>query len=77
MFDLKSEQLAVIATDFSQLNGPCFSPDKKKFYVSNTAALGGLTPRHTWVRVFNVTERPGPGYRTSGRTGRRWYRGTA
>jgi len=56
MFDPKSGNLTVAATDFSQPNGLCFSPDEKKFYVSDTGALGGPNPKHTWIRVFDVSD---------------------
>ena len=37
-------------------NGLCFSPDEKKLYVSDTGILGGPTPKHTWIRVFDVDD---------------------
>jgi gluconolactonase len=55
-FDPKTGKLTVAVGDFSQPNGLCFSSDEKKFYVSDTGALGGPTPKHTWIRVFDVAE---------------------
>jgi gluconolactonase len=53
-FDPKSSKLSVVVGDFSMPNGLCFSPDEKKLYISDTGALGGPEPQHTWVRVFDV-----------------------
>jgi gluconolactonase len=55
-FDPKSGTLTVAVGDFSQPNGICFSPDETKLYISDTGALGGPAPKHTWVRVFDVGE---------------------
>jgi gluconolactonase len=56
MFDPNTGKLMVVADDFSQPNGLCFSPDEKKFYISDTGILGGPKPEHTWIRVFDVGE---------------------
>jgi gluconolactonase len=54
MFDPKSGKLSVAASDFSQPNGLCFSPDEKLFYITDTGLLGGPEPKHSWIRVFDV-----------------------
>ena len=45
--DPKSGQLTVVAGDFTQPNGLCFTPDEKKLYISDT---GGPSV----IRIFDV-----------------------
>jgi len=51
--DPKSGKMDVVVGDFSMPNGLCFSPDEKKFYVTDTGALGGPFPQ-TIIRVYDV-----------------------
>lgn len=50
--DPASETLAVVADDFEEPNGLCFSPDESKLYVAETGATSG-EPRPQ-IRVFDV-----------------------
>lgn len=47
--DPKTGELRAVATDFTQPNGLCFSPDEKLLYVADS----GHPPQH--IRVFDVT----------------------
>jgi two-component system phosphate regulon response regulator PhoB len=51
--DPKSGQMDVVVGDFSMPNGLCFSPDEKKFYVTDTGELGGAF-KQTLIRVYDV-----------------------
>ena len=51
--DPKSGKLEVVVGDFSMPNGLCFSPDEKKFYVTDTGELGGPV-KQTIIRVYDV-----------------------
>ena len=51
--DPKSGKMDVVVGDFSMPNGLCFSPDEKKFYVTDTGALGGPF-KQTIIRVYDV-----------------------
>jgi len=55
-FDPSSGNLSVVVGDFSMPNGLCFSPDESKLYISDTGVLGGPEPKHTLIRVFDVSE---------------------
>ena len=46
-FDPKAKALSVLAKDFDQPNGICFSPDEKELYVADSGK-----PHH--IRVFDV-----------------------
>lgn len=52
--DPSSGRLDVVVGDFSMPNGLCFSPDEKKFYVTDTGELGG-PEKVTLIRVFDVS----------------------
>jgi gluconolactonase len=45
----------VVVGDFSMPNGLCFSPDEKKFYVTDTGELGGPF-KQTIIRVYDVAD---------------------
>ena len=47
-FDAKAGRISVLATNFVEPNGLCFSPDEKVLYVADSGA-----PRH--IRAFDVT----------------------
>jgi len=47
--DPQSGQIRVVADDFDEPNGLCFSPDEKKFYVTDTGS-------RSMIRVFDVTD---------------------
>jgi gluconolactonase len=47
--DGKNGQITVVADDFDQPNGLCFSPDEKKFYIADTG-------KTKVIRVFDVTD---------------------
>ena len=51
--DPKTGKMDVVVGDFSMPNGLCFSPDEKKFYVTDTGALGGPF-KQTIIRVYDV-----------------------
>ncbi len=53
--DPKSGKMDVVVGDFSMPNGLCFSPDEKKFYVTDTGELGGAF-KQTLIRVYDVDE---------------------
>lgn len=46
-FEPKTKNLSVVARDFHEPNGLCFSPDEKKLYIADSGQ-----PRH--IRVFDV-----------------------
>jgi gluconolactonase len=48
--DPKSGRMAIVADDFEQPNGLCFSPDYKKLYIADT----GDSKKH--IRGFDVVE---------------------
>ncbi len=51
MIDPKSGKMTVVAGDFNQPNGLCFSPDEKKLYITDTGSPS------TWtIRVFDCSE---------------------
>ena len=53
--DPATGELAVMADDFLQPNGLCFSPDERLLYVADSGASHKPdAPRH--IRVFDVTE---------------------
>lgn len=58
MLDPKTGKLMVVADDFNQPNGLCFSPDESKLYITDTGvgAFAAKGPQHSWIRVFDVTE---------------------
>lgn len=57
MIDPKTGKMTVVADDFSEPNGLCFTPDEKKLYITDTGLLGGQPqPAPSWIRVFDVTE---------------------
>ncbi len=51
--DPKTGKMDVVVGDFSMPNGLCFSPDEKKFYVTDTGELGGAF-KQTLIRVYDV-----------------------
>ena len=53
--DPKTGKMDVVVGDFSMPNGLCFSPDEKKFYVTDTGALGGPF-KQTLIRVYDVSD---------------------
>jgi gluconolactonase len=53
--DPKSGKMDVVVGDFSMPNGLCFSPDEKKFYVTDIGALGGAF-KQTIIRVYDVDD---------------------
>jgi len=53
--DPKSGKMDVVVGDFSMPNGLCFSPDEKKFYVTDTGELGGAF-KQTLIRVYDADE---------------------
>jgi gluconolactonase len=48
--DPKTGNMTVVARDFNQPNGLCFSPDEKKLYITDTGVGSSA------IRVFDVTE---------------------
>jgi gluconolactonase len=53
--DPKTGKMDVVVGDFSIPNGLCFSPDEKKFYVTDTGELGGAV-KQTLIRVYDVSD---------------------
>jgi gluconolactonase len=51
MIDPKSGKMTVVADDFEQPNGLCFSPDEKKLYITDTGS-----PKTWSIRVFDCSE---------------------
>jgi hypothetical protein len=51
--DPRRGKMDVFAGDFSMPKGLCFSPDEKKFYVTDTGELGGAV-KQTLIRVYDV-----------------------
>ena len=56
IIDPKTGKMTIVADDFSEPNGLCFSPDEKKLYVTDTGAVGGPPNSPSWIRVFDVSE---------------------
>jgi gluconolactonase len=53
--DGKTAQMTVVADDFDQPNGLCFSPDEKKLYITDTGrGKDGVSP--SLIRVYDVTD---------------------
>ena len=53
--DPKSGKMAVVADDFDEPNGLCFSPDEAKLYITDTGrGKDGSSP--SLIRVYDVSE---------------------
>ena len=53
--DPKSGKVTIVASDFDEPNGLCFSPDEKKLYICDTGITDGAG-KQTLIRVFDVTD---------------------
>ena len=54
-FDPRNGDLRVVADDFNEPNGLCFSPDESKLYIAETGRLFAHEPEQ-YIRVFDVTD---------------------
>jgi len=53
--DPKGGHMTVVASDFDEPNGLCFSPDEKKFYITDTGrSKDGNSP--SLIRVYDVSD---------------------
>jgi gluconolactonase len=53
--DARSGKMTVVADDFDEPNGLCFSPDEKRLYVTDTGR-GKNGASRSLIRVFDVSE---------------------
>ncbi|WP_334174009.1 SMP-30/gluconolactonase/LRE family protein [Pseudoxanthobacter sp.] len=53
--DPHSGQIAIVADDFGQPNGLCFSPDERTLYIADSGRSHGFADGHH-VRAFDVAE---------------------
>jgi len=54
-YDPRSDRLTIVADDFDEPNGLCFSPDERKIYIAETGKLFAEPPKQ-FIRVFDVGE---------------------
>ena len=53
--DPRSNKLTIVADDFDEPNGLCFSPDERKLYIAETGKLFAEPPKQ-FIRAFDVHE---------------------
>ena len=52
-YDPRADRLTIVADDFDEPNGLCFSPDERKLYIAETGKLFADPPKQ-FIRVFDV-----------------------
>lgn len=54
-YDPRNDRLTIVADDFIEPNGICFSPDESKIYIAETDKLFARDPER-FIRVFDVRD---------------------
>ena len=54
-YDPRADRLTIVADDFDEPNGLCFSPDESKIYIAETGKLFADPPKQ-FIRVFDVRD---------------------